>query len=82
MILQLGVKPSWFNISGATADFADMSPHQIPENPSTSVGDLRSYMIKSALPPVGDPVVPELLLKVLQPYQREGVLSVCFFFLH
>lgn len=74
MILQLGVKPSWFNTSGTAAD---MFPHLIPDSPPTFAGDLRSYMIESALPPVGDPVVSELLLKVLQPYQREGVF---FFF--
>ncbi|KAE8698360.1 histidine kinase 3-like [Hibiscus syriacus] len=33
-------------------------------------GDLRSYMIE--LPPIGDSVVPELLLKALEPYRREG----------
>eukprot|EP00268_Persea_americana_P037911 TRINITY_DN3759_c0_g1_i6.p1 TRINITY_DN3759_c0_g1~~TRINITY_DN3759_c0_g1_i6.p1 ORF type:complete len:475 (+),score=99.50 TRINITY_DN3759_c0_g1_i6:398-1822(+) len=71
MILQLGVKPSWFNTSGTAAD---MFPHLIPDSPPTFAGDLRSYMIESALPPVGDPVVSELLLKVLQPYQREGCI--------
>ncbi|CAA6672652.1 unnamed protein product [Spirodela intermedia] len=58
MILQLGVKPSWFN----------------SYSPSRDAGDLRSYMIESTLPAVGDPVVPELLLKILEPYRVEGCL--------
>lgn len=38
----------------------------------SSTGDLRSYMIDS--PPVGDSVVPELLLKILEPYRKEGCI--------
>ncbi|XVE54449.1 hypothetical protein DITRI_Ditri03aG0082400 [Diplodiscus trichospermus] len=68
MILQLGVKPSWFNTLGTTID---KRPHFIPGTTSSS-GDLRSYMIE--LPPVGDSVVPELLLKVLEPYRKEGCI--------
>ncbi|GMI95155.1 hypothetical protein like AT3G33530 [Hibiscus trionum] len=68
MILQLGVKPSWFNTSGITID---KRPHFIPRTASSS-GDLRSYLIE--LPPVGDSVVPELLLKVLEPYRTEGCI--------
>ncbi|XVE98354.1 hypothetical protein REPUB_Repub03eG0099200 [Reevesia pubescens] len=68
MILQLGVKPSWFNTSGTTID---KRPHFIPGTASSS-GDLRSYMIE--LPPIGDSVVPELLLKVLEPYRKEGCI--------
>ncbi|XP_021808968.1 WD repeat-containing protein 11 [Prunus avium] len=68
VILQLGVKPSWFNTSSTTLD---KRPHQIPGTPKSSE-DLRSYMID--LPPVGDPVVPELLLKVLEPYRKEGCI--------
>lgn len=60
MILQLGVKPSWFNSYSTSID----------------AGDLRSYMIESTLPAVGDPVVPELLLKILEPYRIEGMSSV------
>ncbi|KAK9141734.1 hypothetical protein Syun_011134 [Stephania yunnanensis] len=63
MVLQLGVKPSWLN----------RSSYQIPVAPS-SAKDLRSYMIDSPLPPVGDTAVAEMLLKVLEPYQREGCL--------
>lgn len=55
MILQLGVKPSWFNTCSISSD-----------------SDLRSYMIDS--PSIGDTVVPELLLKVLEPYRKEGCL--------
>ncbi|XP_022729345.1 WD repeat-containing protein 11-like [Durio zibethinus] len=68
MILQLGVKPTWFNTSSITID---KRPHFIPGTASSS-GDLRSYMIE--LPPVGDSVVPELLLKVLEPYRKEGCI--------
>ncbi|KAK9149619.1 hypothetical protein Scep_008376 [Stephania cephalantha] len=63
MVLQLGVKPSWLN----------RSSYHIPVAPS-SAKDLRSYMIDSPLPPVGDTAVAEMLLKVLEPYQREGCL--------
>jgi hypothetical protein len=66
MILQLGVKPSWFNTCSTTID---KRPHLIPGTASFK-GDLRNYIID--LPPVGDSVVPEMLLKVLDPYRREG----------
>lgn len=65
MILQLGVKRSWFD---ATTN-VDQKNYKLTRNTS-SADDLRSYMID--LPPVGDSVVPELLLKVLEPYRREG----------
>ncbi|XP_048331583.2 uncharacterized protein LOC107428416 isoform X1 [Ziziphus jujuba] len=68
MILQLGVKPAWFNTCSTTLE---KRPHQIPGAPSSS-GDLRSYM--TDLPSIGDPVVPELLLKVLEPYRKEGCI--------
>ncbi|CAK7345444.1 unnamed protein product [Dovyalis caffra] len=68
MILQLGVNPSWFNTCSTTID---KRPHLIPGTASFR-GDLRSYMID--LPPVGDSVVPEMLLKVLEPYRREGCI--------
>ncbi|KAL2929681.1 WD repeat-containing protein 11 [Bienertia sinuspersici] len=66
MILQLGVKPSWFNTSSI---MIDKRPHHIPGTPK-SEGDLRSYIID--IPPVGDAAVPEMLLKVLEPYRQEG----------
>lgn len=65
MILQLGVKHSWFN----TSTIMDKGHYKILQSGS-STGDLRSYMINS--PPVGDSVVPELLLKILEPYRKEG----------
>ncbi|ONK76641.1 uncharacterized protein A4U43_C03F30450 [Asparagus officinalis] len=71
MILQLGVKPSWFDLTGTDIDI--MHSH-VPEAGPASVGDLRSYMIESNLPAIGDSVVPELLLKVLEPYRREGCI--------
>lgn len=72
MVLQMGVKPSWFSSCNTT--MAGVTSH-IPENGLASVGDLRSYMIKSDHPDVGDSVVPELLLKVLEPYRKEGMPS-------
>ncbi|KDP30267.1 hypothetical protein JCGZ_17049 [Jatropha curcas] len=68
MILQLGVKPSWFNTSGTTID---KRLHSIPGTASPAT-DLRSYLID--LPPIGDSVVPEMLLKVLEPYRKEGCI--------
>uniref|UniRef100_A0A1J3DP85 WD repeat-containing protein 11 n=1 Tax=Noccaea caerulescens TaxID=107243 RepID=A0A1J3DP85_NOCCA len=68
MILQLGVKPSWFNTCSTTLE---KRPHLIRGMASSSK-DLRSYMIQ--LPPLGDPVVPEMLLKILEPYRKEGCL--------
>ncbi|CAI0629290.1 unnamed protein product [Linum tenue] len=68
MILQLGVKPSWFNTCSTAID---KRPQSIPEA-SSSAGDLRSYMID--LPAIGDSVVPEMLLKVLEPYRKEGCI--------
>ncbi|XP_057967387.1 uncharacterized protein LOC131157338 [Malania oleifera] len=68
MILQLGVKPSWFHASRAAMDKRHYQTVGIP----SPRGDLRSYMIESQ--PVGDPVVPELLLKVLEPYRKEGCI--------
>nr|XP_043621964.1 WD repeat-containing protein 11-like [Erigeron canadensis] len=67
MILQYGVKPSWFNTSSAIPDIKGNS--QISRSLS-SVGDLRNYLIDVS--PIGDSVVPELLLKALEPYRREG----------
>ncbi|XP_054821637.1 uncharacterized protein LOC129320288 isoform X2 [Prosopis cineraria] len=68
MILQLGVEPSWFNTSSTTIK---KRPHFIP-GASSSSGDLRTYMID--LPPLGDTAVPEMLLKILEPYQKEGCI--------
>ncbi|KAL0333972.1 UNVERIFIED_CONTAM: hypothetical protein Sangu_1553400 [Sesamum angustifolium] len=65
MILQLGVKPAWFDVFSAT-----MNDWNTPGTPSA--GDLRGYMIAS--PRVGDSVVPEMLLKVLEPYRKAGCL--------
>lgn len=68
LILQFGVKPSWFDTSVTVMD----KGHSRVSRTLSSAGDLRSYLIDS--PPVGDSVVPELLLKVLEPYRREGCL--------
>ncbi|XP_057768049.1 uncharacterized protein LOC130988263 [Salvia miltiorrhiza] len=67
MILQLGVKPSWFD---ALSTVMSVEYSYVPGTPSA--GDLRGYMIDS--PRVGDSAVPEMLLKVLEPYHREACL--------
>ncbi|TVU33503.1 hypothetical protein EJB05_25326 [Eragrostis curvula] len=69
MILQLGVKPSWLECSNndkLASDSFKVAP--------ATFGDLRSYMIETTLPPIGDAVVAELLLKVLEPYRKEGCI--------
>lgn len=66
MILQLGVNPSWFNTS---SQCIGKRSHSIPERTSSSK-DLSSSMID--FPPIGDPAVIEILLKVLEPYRLEG----------
>uniref|UniRef100_A0A0D9VBZ7 Uncharacterized protein n=1 Tax=Leersia perrieri TaxID=77586 RepID=A0A0D9VBZ7_9ORYZ len=69
MILQLGVKPSWFECNSG-----DKLTSSSFKAASATFGDLRSYMIETTLPPVGDSVVAELLLKVLEPYRKEGCI--------
>lgn len=72
MILQLGVKPAWFNTCSTTIE---KRPHLIPGTPSSTL-DLRTYMIN--VTPLGDSVVPEMLLKVLEPYRKEGHIFCIF----
>ncbi|KAL6585966.1 hypothetical protein OROMI_002610 [Orobanche minor] len=67
MVLQFGVKPSWFHAFSSTTNEAYSC---IPG--TSSAGDLRGYMIDS--PSIGDSAVPEMLLKVLEPYRKEGCL--------
>ncbi|VFQ67396.1 unnamed protein product [Cuscuta campestris] len=67
-ILQLGLKPSWFNTFGPTMV---KGHYDFNETPS-STSDLCSYMLHSSC--IGDSVVPEMLLKVLEPYRREGCI--------
>ena len=75
LILQYGVKPSWFNTSNAIPDKLNS---QISRNLS-GVKDLRNYLIDAS--PVGDSVVPELLLKALETYRKEGnICSVIYGF--
>ncbi|KAK1614663.1 hypothetical protein QYE76_020180 [Lolium multiflorum] len=69
MILQLGVKPSWFECNNTDK----VGSNSFKAAPAT-FGDLRTCMIETALPPIGDSVVPELLLKVLEPYRKEGCI--------
>nr|XP_043627885.1 WD repeat-containing protein 11-like isoform X2 [Erigeron canadensis] len=68
LILQCGVKSSWFN----TYSMITNKDNSQLSKSASSVGDLRSYLID--IPTIGDSVVPELLLKVLEPYQREGCI--------
>ncbi|KAI3724972.1 hypothetical protein L1987_64741 [Smallanthus sonchifolius] len=67
LILQCGVKPSWFNTNRI---LINKENSQLSKN--LSLGDLRSYLID--IRTIGDSVVPELLLKVLEPYQRQGCI--------
>ncbi|KAL6585948.1 hypothetical protein OROMI_002592 [Orobanche minor] len=68
MILQLGVKPLWFD---AFSSVMSQDYSNVPGTPSA--GDLRKYMIDSP-PCVADYAVPNMLLKVLEPYHREACL--------
>ncbi|XP_042498165.1 WD repeat-containing protein 11 isoform X2 [Macadamia integrifolia] len=70
MILQLGIKPSWFDTCCETKEAMESQITVV----ASSATDLRSCMIDTDLPPIGDSVVPELLLKVLEPYRREGCI--------
>lgn len=74
MILQLGVKPSWFECNNS--DKLGSGSFKV----APAFGDLRSYMIETTLPPIGDAVVAELLLKVLEPYRKEGMSTSLFVF--
>jgi hypothetical protein len=69
MILQMGVKISWFKCNDSYSSMEMSSSKSSPAG-----GDLRGYMIETGLPAIGDPVVPELLLKVLEPYRKEGCI--------
>nr|GEX29993.1 hypothetical protein [Tanacetum cinerariifolium] len=68
LILQYGVKPSWINTSNAIPD----KPNSQLSRNLSGVKELRSYLIDAS--PVGDSVVPELLLKALETYRKEGCL--------
>lgn len=65
MLLQLGVQPSWFS-----DQFIQVSK----DTQSMEHGDLRSYMLETSLPGLGEVVVAELLLKALEPYRKAGRL--------
>ncbi|XP_073275016.1 uncharacterized protein [Primulina huaijiensis] len=67
MIIQLGVKPAWFDAFSTAMNIVDSHAPRTP-----SAGDFRGYMMDS--PRFGDTVVPEMLLKVLEPYRKEGCL--------
>nr|CAB3448800.1 unnamed protein product [Digitaria exilis] len=68
MVLQLGVKPTWFQCNNSDKLASDSF------KVASTFGDLRSYMIETTLPPIGDAVVAELLLKVLEPYRKDGCI--------
>ncbi|KAJ3671195.1 hypothetical protein LUZ60_008621 [Juncus effusus] len=71
MILQMGVKSLWFNWNNSNNTYNNSSTDILASNNNS---DLRSYMIETELPSIGDPVVAELLLKVLEPYRKEGCI--------
>lgn len=73
MLLQWGVQPSWFDVHKLSRD----TEHLIhaPGMPSTiEKRDFRHYMLDTSFPLIGDTVVPELLLKILEPYRKAGRL--------
>lgn len=64
MLLQLGVQPLWFSdrfskVSKVTTESVN--------------SDLRSYMLETSLPGLGEVVVADLLLKELDPYRKAGM---------
>lgn len=73
MLLQWGVEPFWFDVHKLSRD----TEHLIhaPGMPSTiEKGDFRHYLLDTSFPLIGDTVVPELLLKILEPYRMAGRL--------
>ncbi|XP_057818736.2 uncharacterized protein LOC131031599 isoform X2 [Cryptomeria japonica] len=72
MLLQWGVQPSWFDAHISLNDIATTYTSGIPL--TLEQKDLRKYMLDTTLPVIGDLVVPELLLKILEPYRKAGRL--------
>ncbi|KAL2631416.1 hypothetical protein R1flu_016102 [Riccia fluitans] len=65
MLLQLGVKSSWFYVSPSTGAEILLG---------TRGGDLRHFLLESSLPEIGEKVAAEVLLKSLETYRRAGRL--------
>ncbi|KAH9305179.1 hypothetical protein KI387_009583, partial [Taxus chinensis] len=72
MLLQWGVQPSWFEAHKIVKDMDTV--HNTGMHPTIEQRDLRHYMLDTSLPVIGDLVVPELLLKILEPYRKAGRL--------
>lgn len=73
MLLQWGVQPSWFDVEKTSGDTEHLV--HTPGMPSTiDKTDFRHYMLDTSFPLIGDTVVPELLLKILEPYRKAGRL--------
>jgi len=71
MLLQWGVQPSWFDVDKLLRDTEHLV--HTPGMPSTiEKRDFRHYMLDTSFPLIGDTVVPELLLKILEPYRKAG----------
>eukprot|EP01018_Ginkgo_biloba_P039533 Gb_06602 [translate_table: standard] len=73
MLLQWGVQPSWFDTHKPSTD-AEHLAHTSEIHLTANQGDLRHYMLDTSLRVIGDSVVPELLLKILEPYRKAGRL--------
>ncbi|KAL3689312.1 hypothetical protein R1sor_015621 [Riccia sorocarpa] len=65
MLLQLGVKSSWFYVSPSTGAEILLG---------TRGGDLRHFLLDSPLPEIGEKVAAEVFLKSLETYRRAGRL--------
>lgn len=79
MLLQLGIKSSWFYVTPSTG---------VEIHLGTRGGDLRHFLLESSLPDIGETVAAEVLLKSLETYRRAGMhllysfLLTSVFFLH
>ncbi|BFI33782.1 hypothetical protein AXG93_59s1230 [Marchantia polymorpha subsp. ruderalis] len=65
MLLQLGIKSSWFYVTPSTG---------VEIHLGTRGGDLRHFLLESSLPDIGETVAAEVLLKSLETYRRAGRL--------
>ncbi|CAM6125774.1 unnamed protein product [Calypogeia fissa] len=65
MLLQLGIKPSWFYVTKSTSADTILGCKN---------GDLRGFLLETSLPAIGETVAAEVLFKALEPYRRAGRL--------
>lgn len=70
LLLQLGIKPSWFYVTKSTSS----------DTISSINGDLRGFLLKTSLPVIGETATAEVLLKSLETYRRSGmyILDICY----